>query len=325
MTDNSHIKINGAITRENPYDMLREPTFSGVLSFMRRNYSKDITGADLVISGIPFDLAVTYRSGTRFGPQGIRLASAEVASMKPYPWGFDPFENLAVIDFGDCYLDVHNPMTIHETIAAHARHILASGARMLTFGGDHYISYPLLKAHAEKFGAPLALIHFDAHSDTWSDDTPSSLNHGSMFYKAVQDGLIDPKHSVQIGIRTWNDDFMGIHVLDATWVHRHGTDAVIAEVERIVGDRPAYFTFDIDCLDPAYAPGTGTPVCGGLTTAQALAIIRGFTGINLIGMDIVEVSPPYDHSQITALAAAHIACDLICLLAKRKADGLLHI
>ena len=323
MTDHSPIKINAAMVRGNPHGMLREPTFSGVLSFMRRNYSKDIAGADLVISGVPLDLAVSYRSGARFGPQGIRLASAEVASLKPYPWSFDPFEQLAVIDFGDCYLDVHNPMTIHEAIAGHARHILASGARMLTFGGDHYISYPLLKAHAEKFGAPLALIHFDAHSDTWPDNSPSSLNHGSMFYKAMQDGLIDPRRSVQIGIRTWNDDFMGIHVLDAAWVHRHGAGAVIAEVERIVGGHPAYFTFDIDCLDPAYAPGTGTPVCGGLTTAQALAIIRGFTAINLIGMDIVEVSPPYDHSQITALAAAHIACDLICLLARRKADGLL--
>jgi len=140
MTDDRKIKINGAIARENPYGMMREPTFSGVLSFMRRNYSKDLTGAELVISGIPFDLAVTYRSGARFGPQAIRLASAEVASLKPYPWGFDPFENLAVIDFGDCYLDVHNPMTIHETIADHARHILRSGARMLTFGGDHYIT-----------------------------------------------------------------------------------------------------------------------------------------------------------------------------------------
>ncbi|MBL0010401.1 MAG: agmatinase [Nitrosomonas sp.] len=276
MTNDSQINIDGAIARDNPYGMLREPTFSGVLSFMRRNYSKDLTGAELVISGIPFDLAVTYRPGARFGPQAIRLASAEVVSLKPYPWGFDPFENLAVIDYGDCYLDVHNPMTI------------------------------------------LAVIHFDAHSDTWSDDSPSSLNHGSMFYKAIRDGLIDPRHSVQIGIRTWNDDFMGIHILDATWVHRHGTDAVIAEVERIVGDRPAYFTFDIDCLDPAFAPGTGTPVCGGLSTAQALAIIRGFTGLNLIGMDIVEVAPAYDHGQITALAAAHIACDLICLYAKRK-------
>lgn len=312
------IKIDAAIARESPYGMLREPTFSGALSFMRRNYSKDLTGAELVISGIPLDLAVTYRSGARMGPQAIRLASAEVTSLKPYPWGFDPFENLAVIDFGDCYLDVHNPMTIHRAIVDHARHILKQGARMLTFGGDHYITYPLLKAHAEKFGKPLSLIHFDAHSDTWVDDEPDSLNHGTMFYKAVNDGLIDPKRSVQIGIRTWNDDFMGIHVLDATWVHRHGIDAVIAEVEHIVGQHPAYLTFDIDCLDPAFAPGTGTPVCGGLSTAQALAIIRGFTGLNLIGMDIVEVAPSYDQSQITALAAAHIACDLICLCAKQR-------
>ena len=325
MIDDSDIQIDGAIARNSPYGLLREPTFAGVLSFMRRNYSKDPTNAELVISGIPLDLAVSYRSGARLGPQAIRLASAEVASLKPYPWGFDPFENLAVIDFGDCYLDVHNPMTIHDAIVDHARHILKSDARMLTFGGDHYITYPLLKAHVEKIGEPLALIHFDAHSDTWADDKSSSLNHGSMFYKAVNDGLIDPKRSVQIGIRTWNDDFMGIHVLDATWVHRHGSDAVIAEVERVVGNHPAYFTFDIDCLDPAFAPGTGTPVCGGLSTAQALAIIRGLTELNLIGMDIVEVAPAYDQSQITALAAAHIACDLICLFAKRKTDGLLKI
>lgn len=321
--ENSQIKIDGAIARKTPYGMLREPTFSGMLSFMRSSFRKDLTGAELVISGIPLDLAVSYRSGARFGPLGIRQASAEVASLKPYPWGFDPFEKLAVIDYGDCFLDVHNPLTIHDAIVGHARHILASGARMLTFGGDHSISYPLLKAHVERTGTPLSLIHFDAHCDTWPDDSPASLNHGSMFYKAVQDGLIDIKHSVQIGIRTWNDDFMGISILDANRVHQQGPDAAVAEIERIVGAHPAYLTFDIDCLDPAYAPGTGTPVCGGLSTAQALAIIRGLTTINLTGMDIVEVSPPYDHSQITALAAAHIACDLVCLMAKRKADGLL--
>ncbi len=321
--ENSQIKIDGAIARKTPYGMLREPTFSGMLSFMRSSFRKDLTGAELVISGIPLDLAVSYRSGARFGPLGIRQASAEVASLKPYPWGFDPFEKLAVIDYGDCFLDVHNPLTIHDAIVGHARHILASGARMLTFGGDHSISYPLLKAHVERAGTPLSLIHFDAHCDTWPDNSPASLNHGSMFYKAVRDGLIDTKHSVQIGIRTWNDDFMGISILDANRVHQQGPDAAVAEIERIVGAHPAYLTFDIDCLDPAYAPGTGTPVCGGLSTAQALAIIRGLTAVNLTGMDIVEVSPPYDHSQITALAAAHIACDLICLLAKRKAEGLL--
>ncbi|MCE7913334.1 MAG: agmatinase [Nitrosomonas sp. PRO4] len=323
MNEEDRINIDGAIVRNSPYGMLREPTFAGVLSFMRRKYSKDLIGADLVISGIPLDLAVSYRSGARLGPQAIRLAAAEIASLKPYPWGSDPFEKMAVIDFGDCYLDVHNPATIHQAIVDHARGILQSGARMLTFGGDHYVTYPLLQAHAERFGKPLSLIHFDAHSDTWIDDSRDSLNHGTMFYKAVNDGLIDPNRSIQIGIRTWNDDYMGMHILDANWVHRYGSDAVIAEIKRVVGQHPAYFTFDIDCLDPAFAPGTGTPVCGGLSTAQVLAIIQDLAAVNIIGMDIVEVAPAYDHSQITALAAAHIACDLICLYAKRKAEGLL--
>jgi agmatinase len=188
---------------------------------------------------------------------------------------------------------------------------------MLTFGGDHYVSYPLLVAHAEKFGKPLSLIHFDAHCDTWPDDQPDSLNHGSMFYKAVREGLIDPAHSVQVGIRTWNDDFMGISVLDAPWVHENGVKATTARIKEIVGDRPAYFTFDVDGLDPAYAPGTGTPVPGGLSTAQALSIIRGLTDIDMVGADVVEVAPAYDHADITALAAAHVASELICLFRHR--------
>jgi agmatinase len=175
----------------------------------------------------------------------------------------------------------------------------------------------LLVAHAEKFGKPLSLIHFDAHCDTWPDDQPDSLNHGSMFYKAVREGLIDPAHSVQVGIRTWNDDFMGISVLDAPWVHENGVKATTARIKEIVGDRPAYFTFDVDGLDPAYAPGTGTPVPGGLSTAQALSIIRGLTDIDMVGADVVEVAPAYDHADITALAAAHVASELICLFRHR--------
>jgi agmatinase len=316
-------KIDNAISGRGPYGIVQEPTYAGVLSFLRRPYTKDLSNVDLAISGIPLDLAVTHRPGARLGPQAIRLASAEVASLLPYPWGFDPFADLNTIDFGDCWLDAHNPMTIPAAITDHARHILASGARMLSFGGDHYVTYPLLTAHAEKFGRPLSLIHFDAHCDTWADDGKDSLNHGTMFYKAVKDGLIDPEHSVQIGIRTWNDDFMGIAILDAPFVHDKGPEAVIAEIKRIVGKRPAYLTFDIDCLDPAFAPGTGTPVSGGLSAAQALKILRHLDGIDLVGMDVVEVAPAYDQSQITALAAAHIACDLICLLRNRKVAGML--
>ncbi|WP_024304448.1 agmatinase [Pseudogulbenkiania sp. MAI-1] len=312
---------DGAIRRTSLYGSSIENTYGGVLSFMRRNYTRDLTGVDVAISGIPFDLAVTFRPGARLGPAAVRAASVQLAELKPFPWGFDPFDDLAVIDYGDCWFDAHNPLTIKDSIIEHARTILASGARMLTFGGDHYVTYPLLIAHAEKFGKPLSIIHFDAHCDTWPDDSPDSLNHGTMFYKAVKDGLIDPKTSVQVGLRTWNDDFMGINRLDAPWVHDNGAEAAIARIKEIVGDTPTYLTFDIDCLDPAFAPGTGTPVPGGLTTAQALKIVRNLSDVNLVGMDVVEVSPPFDQSEITALAAAHIACDLLCLLRNRKLAG----
>jgi agmatinase len=312
---------DGAIRRDSLYGSSIENTFSGVLSFMRRKYTRDLAGADVVISGVPLDLAVTFRPGARLGPQAIRAASVQLAELKPFPWGFDPFEDLAVVDYGDCWFDAHNPLTITPAILSHARGILASGAKMLTFGGDHYVTYPLLAAHAEKYGKPLSVIHFDAHCDTWRDDSPDSLNHGTMFFKAIKDGLIDPKRSVQVGIRTWNDDFMGVNILDAPWVHAHGPQATLERILEIVGDHPTYLTFDIDCLDPAYAPGTGTPVPAGLTSAQALHVVRGMEPVKLIGMDVVEVSPPFDQSEITALAAAHIAADLLCVLRIQKVNG----
>jgi agmatinase len=312
------IRGDGAFRRDSLYGSTPENTYAGALSFMRRRYTRELAGVDVAVSGIPLDLATTFRSGARLGPQAIRAASVQLAELKPFPWGFDPFEDLAVVDYGDCWLDVHNPLSIRQSIIEHARTILAAGAAMLTFGGDHFVTWPLLEAHAEQHGAPLALIHFDAHCDTWPDDSRDSLNHGTMFYKAVQDGLVDPRRSVQVGIRTWNDDWLGFNVLPAPWVHEHGVAATVAEILRTVGDRPAYLTFDIDCLDPAYAPGTGTPVPGGLSSAQALAIVRALGDVNLVGMDVVEVAPAYDQSEITALAAAHLACDFLCLLASRR-------
>jgi len=193
---------------------------------------------------------------------------------------------------------------------------LDSGTEMLTFGGDHFITYPLLRAHAEKFG-PIALVHFDAHTDTWPDED-GRLDHGTMFSRAIKEDLIDTKHSIQIGIRTHNSNTKGVTILDAPWVHKHGADKVIKKIIEVVKDRPAYLTFDIDGLDPAYAPGTGTPVAGGLTSAQALAIIRGLDGLNFIGADVVEVAPAYDHAEITAIAAATIAHDYLVLRAKQK-------
>jgi agmatinase len=298
------------------------PTYAGVLSFMRRPYTRNLQGVDVAISGVPLDLATTFRPGTRFGPAAMRAASVQLAELGAFPWGIDPFDHLNVVDYGDCWFDAHNPLGIREAIINHAHGILASGARMLTLGGDHYITYPLLVAHAQKYGKPLSLIHFDAHCDTWPDDNPDSLNHGTMFYKAIREGLIDPARSVQVGIRTWNDDFMGVRILDAPWVHRNGTQATIREVLATVGDAPVYLTFDIDCLDPAFAPGTGTPVAGGLSSAQVLEIVRALGPVNLVGADVVEVSPPYDHSDVTALAAAHLAADILCLMRHQKLSRL---
>jgi agmatinase len=187
---------------------------------------------------------------------------------------------------------------------------------MLTLGGDHFISYPLLKAHAKQHGA-LSLIHFDAHSDTWPDEEGARIDHGTMFYHAAREGLVDPARSVQVGLRTTNDDVMGFQVLDAREVHRQSPEQIAERIRARVGEHPVYLTFDIDCLDPAFAPGTGTPVCGGLSSHQALEILRGLRGINLVGMDVVEVAPPYDSAEVTALAGATLAMEMICLYAAR--------
>ena len=203
-----------------------------------------------------------------------------------------------------------------DEIQEHAFSIIDQGPGLLTLGGDHFISYPLLKAHVQKHGGPLSLIHFDAHSDTWEDEH-GRVDHGTMFWHAAREGLVDPAHSVQIGLRTTNDDTLGFNILDAPWVHEHGIEAVIERTRQIVGERPVYLTFDIDCLDPSYAPGTGTPVCGGLTSHQAAAILRGLAGINLLGMDLVEVAPAYDVGEITSLAGATLATEMICIYAER--------
>jgi len=307
---------DGAFRSDSLLGRSQEMTYGGTLSFLRRKYTREISGADVVVSGIPFDCATSFRSGARLGPQAVRAASVQLAELLSFPFGFDPFEHLAVADFGDCFLDYGYPQHVVEKVEAHALSILDSGAKMLTFGGDHFVTYPLLRAHAKKYG-PLSLIHFDAHVDTWEDDG-KRLDHGSMFARAVREGLVDSARSVQIGIRTFNDRTYGFTILSAPWVHLHGVDATVAEIKRIVGAGKVYLTFDIDCLDPSFAPGTGTPVVGGLSTAQALGILRSIGNLELIAMDVVEVAPAYDHAEITAIAAATLAHDFLCLLAVKK-------
>lgn len=305
-------QIDTAITRKGFKGLSNENTFAGVTSFLRRKYSKDLRGVDLAITGVPFDQAVTNRPGTRLGPRAIREASALQAPDAPYGWGFDPLSDFAIADYGDMAFDYARVADVPAAIEAHVGGVLDQGAGCITLGGDHSISLPILRAHVARHG-PVALLQFDAHTDTWADDDATRIDHGTMFYKAVKEGLIDVARSVQVGIRTDNPDTMGITVIDAREVHKAGAGATAAKIRGIVGDAKTYLTFDIDALDPAYAPGTGTPVWGGLTSAQAAHILRDIAGIDLVGGDVVEVSPPFDTTGATAIAGAHVATELVCL------------
>lgn len=302
------------------HGLVDQDTYSGALSFLRRPYSKDLTGADAAICGVPYDLAVTNRPGTRLGPRGIRAASSSLAwGGGPWRWPFDPTDVLTIMDWGDMNFDHGRPAEIPAEIEAQADKILASGARMLALGGDHFVTYPLLKAHAKRHG-PLALLQFDSHSDTWRDDG-TRIDHGTMFFRGLEEGVIDADHSVQIGIRSGNPETHGITVLDADYMVETPVAEITRKIEQVTAGRPVYLTFDIDCIDPAYAPGTGTPVCGGPSSHRAERILASLTGLNIVGADVVEVSPPFDHAEITSLAGATMALTILCLWANAKHTG----
>ena len=304
-----------AFTRESPYGTKAEPTYSGALSFLRRRYTKDLQGVDVAVIGVPFDLATTNRPGARLGPRAIRAASANLAWAPPYAWSFDPFEKLNVIDWGDVFFDQGEPHKIPAVLEKQFSIFVENDVTTLTLGGDHFVSYPILKALHAKHGA-ISLIHFDAHSDTWTD-ADDRIDHGTMFYHAAQKGIVDVSHSIQIGMRTYNTQNHGYEVLDARWLHEQGVSACIEKIKARVGSTKCYVSFDIDFLDPSCAPGTGTPVVGGFSTHTGLQLIRGLAGLNIIGMDVVEVAPPFDVSDITALAGASIAQELLCAFASK--------
>lgn len=306
-------QVDLAFTRQDRRGLAFENAFGGAVSFLRRAYTKDLTGVDLAVTGVPFDQAVTHRPGARFGPRAIREASCLQPYDPPYGWdGFDPLSEFSIVDYGDMAFDYANVAGVPALVEAHIARILAAGAASVTLGGDHFITLPILRAYAAKYG-PLSVIQFDAHSDLWVDDDMARIDHGTFMYKAVKLGLVDPARSVQIGIRTECDDYLGMRYIDARACHERRAADVAAEVRGIVGDHPAYVTFDIDALDPAFAPGTGTPVWGGLASWQAAAILRDLAGINMVGGDVVEVSPPYDTTGATAIAGAHVAVELCCL------------
>lgn len=288
-------------------------------TFMDCKLARDFLAqeVDVVVTGVPFDLTTTGRPGARFGPAAIRQASKHLAwEIYRWPWNFNVFDVIGVVDCGDLCFEPTKRDSMVSQLQQHAAQTLATDKIMLTLGGDHFITLPLLREHAKKHGS-VALIHFDAHTDTEREQ--DKYHHGTIFFHAINEGILVPERSVQIGVRTeYIQSDHGFAVLDADWITDHSANDVLNKIKRMVGNHPAYVTFDIDCLDPAFAPGTGTPVVGGLSTDLALKIIRGLVGFNLIGMDLVEVSPPFDHGEITALAAATLALEFLYVLAANR-------
>lgn len=313
--------IDLAFTRPGGRDgTIAEPTFSGAMSFMRRRYSKEVSGADVAVVGVPFDIATTGRPGSRYGPRAVRQGSAMIAWDAVWGWDFDPFERLDVIDYGDLAIDYGSPVEVVGCIERQFAAIHTQGAATLMLGGDHFCTYPVIRSLAGQLGRPLSLIHFDAHSDTWPAKE-GQVDHGTMFWRAAQEGVIDPARSIQLGIRTNNKDTLGFTVLGADAVDSMSAAEIGARVAEVVGDSPAYLTFDIDFLDPAFAPGTGTPVAGGISTIKAFSVLRALAGLDIRSADVVEVAPAYDSSDVTALAAATVGLHCLALMAARNRAG----
>ena len=296
--------------------------YSGVPTFMRQTPTRDLSGADVAIVGVPFDSGATsFRGGTRFGPRKIREASLALWGHH-HIHGVAPAEALTIVDYGDVAVEMAYIEKTMSSITAEVGAALAAGPMVVALGGDHSISLPLLRAQAAKFG-PLALVHFDAHTDV----EPGDYEHGTVFRHAVEEGLIDPAAFIQVGIRGslyFPDDLnvarrLGIRVLTIDDCFEMGIPAVIAAIRETVGERQTYVTLDIDAADPAFAPGTGTPEPGGFSSYQMLQLMRGLKGLNLVGMDIVEVSPPYDHADVTAILAANLVFEYLCLVALNRA------
>lgn len=285
--------------------------FSNMFGFLRLplEFNPYVQYSDWVITGVPFDLATSGRSGSRFGPTAIRQASINLAwECCRWPWTFDIRNKLKIIDCGDLIYKPGDVQDFTNTLQKHVEKLLVSGKKMFLLGGDHYITLPVLRAYSKFFGT-MTIIHFDAHADYYSNH--NQYDHGSVMLYALHERLINSNRSIQIGIRTEYNKYFGFTVLDSEYIDKTSTGVIIEKIVSIVKNTPIYLTFDIDCLDPSFAPGTGTPVIGGLTTSCVLRLIRGFQKLKIIGIDIVEVAPIYDCAQITALAAATIGLEML--------------
>ena len=312
------INTNGKV---GPIDAAQVPRYAGAATYARLPRLDEVARADVAVVGVPFDTGVSYRPGARFGGNHIREASR---LLRPYNPAQDtsPFANLQVADAGDLAVNPFNINEAIETIQAGALDLTEGGTRLLTLGGDHTIALPLLRAAAERAGQPVAMLHFDAHLDTWDTYFGAEYTHGTPFRRAVEEGILDTEAISHVGTRgplygkkdLEDDRRFGFGIVTSSDVFRQGVDEVVAKLRDRIGNRPLYISVDIDVLDPAHAPGTGTPEAGGITSRELLEILRGMRGLNLIGADVVEVAPAYDHADITAVAASHVAYDLITLM-----------
>ncbi|MDX2102552.1 MAG: agmatinase [Alphaproteobacteria bacterium] len=308
-----------------PTDAILQPRYTGIASFMRAPIATDWTGVEIGLIGVPFDGGVTNRTGARHGPRGLREASTLMRAGNQMTRTM-PFQLARIADLGDAIPDHPYDCTASiEDLTRYFHRVQDAGIIPVSAGGDHSVTLPIFRGIARD--RPVGMVHFDAHCDTGDQYHGCKFHHGAPFRRAVEEGLLDPKRTIQIGIRgglndidLWKFSFdSGMRVIMMDEFTRMGIDAVIAEALRVVGDGPTYVSFDVDGLDPVYAPGTGTPEVGGITTVEALAILRGLRGIDCIGGDVVEVAPPWDPSGMTALTGATILYEILCLAAESVA------
>lgn len=310
-----------------PYDPMKEPRFTEIATFMRAPLAAALDNVDIGLIGVPTDLGVTNRPGARHGPREIRNASSLMRGFN-LGLGVNPYDLCRVADLGDVHLSHRYDLERQNAdIEAFYRKVKAASILPVSAGGDHSITYPIFRAlGAER---PVGMVHVDAHTDTWGEFFGSKFTHGAPFRLAVEAGVLDPKRTIQIGIRGAQNFLDGIefsksHGMRVVFIEEFaqlGVDRVIAEARRVVGDGPTYISFDVDGLDPVYAPGTGTPEIGGITTLEAQRLLRGLRGLNLLGGDVVEVAPPYDQTGNTALVGATMMYEILCLIADRHFGG----
>ncbi|MCQ4043229.1 agmatinase [Streptantibioticus rubrisoli] len=319
MSPNNH----GVIPPRGPEVTERTLTYAGLATFGRVPRLDEVGETDIAVVGVPFDSGVSYRPGARFGGNAIREASRQLRPYNPAQQVY-PFHFAQVADAGDITANPHNLHEAVETIESAASELIDSGARLMTLGGDHTIALPLLRAVSRKHG-PVALLHFDAHLDTWDTHFGEKYTHGTPFRRAVEEGILDTSALSHVGTRGpiyHQDDLdedakLGFGIVTSADVMRRGVDEVVQQLRERIGERPLYISVDIDVLDPSHAPGTGTPEAGGLTSRELLEIIRGLSACHLVSADLVEVAPAYDHAEITAVAASHTAYELVTIMSRQ--------